>query len=188
MQERTTKARIIAATANLLQAQGYHGTGLNEIVRTSSAPKGSLYFHFPGGKEELAEEALQSAGDAYSRLIESAMDSGGDVSDAVCTVIGWLAASLRASEFSSGCPVATVALDVASSSERLRVACRDIFVEWRALIERRLAASGYDPARAAGLAMFVLASIEGALLFSRVERDTTPLETVGEQLKHILKR
>ena len=58
-----SREAFIASTGRLLRRQGYAATGLNEIVSRSGAPKGSLYFHFPGGKEELAAAAMERTGE-----------------------------------------------------------------------------------------------------------------------------
>lgn len=53
-----SREKILAAATRLFQLQGYYGTGLNQIIKESGAPKGSLYYHFPDGKEQLAIEAV----------------------------------------------------------------------------------------------------------------------------------
>ena len=57
------RQRMIKSTARLFRRQGFHGTGLQQVLEASGAPRGSLYFHFPGGKEEIGETALTIAGE-----------------------------------------------------------------------------------------------------------------------------
>ncbi len=181
-----TRARLTATAAELLQRQGYHATGLAQIVEESGAPRGSLYFHFPGGKEELAVAALHDAGQEWRARIEAAIDRSPDLGAAVVAVCALFAEKLAASDFQLGCPLATVALEASASSEPVRIACRDHFAGWEASIAARLVASGVSAEVAPRLATFSLATIEGALLLARVERSPRPLEVVGETLRALL--
>ncbi len=78
METEGTRARIIATTVALMEAQGYHATGLNQILHQSATPKGSLYHHFPGGKEELAAEAVLAAGQAITNDLDAIVVEGTD--------------------------------------------------------------------------------------------------------------
>lgn len=182
-----TKARMIDVTASLVRRQGYAGTGLNEIVRESGAPKGSLYFHFPGGKDELVAAAMVAAaaewrGRLLSVLQACPADPAGDVR-AICAA---LAAELEGSGFAHGCPLATVTLETAAQNEALRAVSAEHFRGWEALIAGRLVAGGVDPARAGPLATLVLSGVEGAMLLARAYRDVAPLERVAGQLAEAL--
>ena len=67
-----TRTRMLEATARLLRQRGYHGTSLNDILAASGAPRGSLYFHFPGGKDQLVIEVTRaSVADVAARLRET---------------------------------------------------------------------------------------------------------------------
>jgi len=177
-----TKRKMIDATASLLQARGYSGTGLNDVLEQSGAPKGSLYFHFPGGKEELAAAAVRSAGQQWQgnvlALLEAAPDMG-EGAQAVCRLI---AQSLEETGFENGCPVATVALESAPRSDVLHAACSDVYGAWQAIIEERLLAAGLPRGRAERSATATLAMVEGAMLLSKAYRSTEPLRRVGEEL------
>lgn len=173
---------MLDAAAELFRSQGYHATGLSQIVEVSRAPKGSLYFHFPGGKEQLAAEAMrEAAGRVRELLVESAAASPDTVS-ALGSVIGALTTELAATEFRGGCPLATVALDAATESDQIAVACRDGYDSWRDAIGAMLIRNGATPQRAAELATVVLAAIEGALLLARINRDVAPLRAVHDHL------
>ena len=173
---------MLDAAAELFRSQGYHATGLSQIVEVSRAPKGSLYFHFPGGKEQLAAEAMrEAAGRVRELLVESAAASPDTVS-ALGSVIGALTTELAATEFRGGCPLATVALDAATESDQIAVACRDGYGSWRDAIGALLIRNGATPQRAAELATVVLAAIEGALLLARTNRDVAPLRAAHDHL------
>lgn len=181
-----TKKRLRRTAAELFRRQGYHGTGVNQILDESGAPAGSLYFHFPGGKTELAIEAVTAAGSEIGSGIEYLLESGDDVAEAVERVVDYLASDLRDSEYEHGCPVGTVALDVASTSEPIRLACRTIFDDWTAKIASRLQRAGWGKKAARDEALVIVALIEGALLLARARRDTEPLKAVASHVRATL--
>lgn len=182
-----SRARFVETTAALLRRQGYHATGLKQIVAESGAPRGSLYFHFPGGKEQLAEAALAHSGQQMHAQLHLLIEEAEDPPAAIRAVAHALADQLEASEFLDGCPVATVALEAASRSPSLQQACSASYAAWQTLVEERLRAWGVDDDRAATLANLVLCTIEGALLVSRAHASTTPLRSAGEQLAQVLR-
>lgn len=181
-----TKRRIRRTAAELFRRRGYHGTGINQILDQSGAPAGSLYFHFPGGKAELAIEAVTAAGGEIGRGIEYLLESSDDVAEAVGQVVDFLADDLRHSDYEHGCPVGTVALDVASTSEPIRVACRTIFDDWTAKIAGRLRTAGWPRKAAFEEALVIVALIEGALLLARTRRDVEPLNAVASHVRATL--
>lgn len=177
---------MLATASELFRRQGYHGTGLNQILSESGAPAGSLYFHFPGGKAELAVEAVGTAGGEIGQGIEFLLQSSDSVAEAVARVIAYLADDLRGSGYERGCPVGTVVLEAASSSEPIRLACEAVFADWGAKIAARMRAAGWTPKAAKREALVVVALIEGALLLSRARRDTAPLEAAGHHVRSTL--
>ncbi len=125
-----SRQAFVEATAELLRRQGYNATGLNEIVARSGAPKGSLYFHFPGGKEELAVAAMSQAGDELRQAIGAIVTSSDDLGESLGRLIDALAAGLESSDYEMGCPIATVTLEVAASSKAVRAAADAVFASW----------------------------------------------------------
>lgn len=176
-----SRARFVETTAALLRRQGYHATGLSQIVEESGAPKGSLYFHFPGGKETLAQAALERSGQEMRDKLAAIVAAAPGPAAAIRAVTTHLAEELEASRFQDGCPVATVALE-AAQVPTLRAVCSASYAQWQALIAGYLEHAGVPAARAASLANLVLSAVEGALLLSRAHADTTPLRMVGEEL------
>jgi len=181
-----TRTRIIETTAILLSLQGYNATGLNQIIRESATPKGSLYFHFPGGKEELAVAALLAAGAETQRKIQFALQTGSRAGDAIAAFVLDLANELQASDFCRGCPIATVAMEASATSDRLRQVCEQIYRSWFTLVEQKLVDSGFAAAESRAWTTLIWASIEGALLLSRTHRNLEPLETIATQLQTLL--
>lgn len=186
METEGTRARIIATTVELMEAQGYHATGLNQILHQSSTPKGSLYHHFPGGKEELAAEAVSSAGQAFTQELDAIIAESTDVGAVLSLLTAFFRERLQTSHFQKGCPLATVTLEIAATSDPVQHASRASYRAWQARLEDLLIASGYEPARASARALFALSAIEGALLLCRAERSTQPLEQVVEELRLLL--
>lgn len=180
-----TREKLVEATATLLQRQGFHGTGLLDIVKESGAPRGSLYFHFPDGKEALACAALEGAGRRYRELIEALVAAAPHPGDAVYAVCEFLGQSLEASKFTEGCPLATVGLEAASTSEAVRSTVARHYDGWIDSITKRLEATGLPPEEAARFATFTLSAVEGALLLSKVKRSIQPLRDVGTMLREL---
>jgi TetR/AcrR family transcriptional repressor of lmrAB and yxaGH operons len=177
-----TKQQILDTAARLFQQQGYHATGLNQIVTEASAPKGTLYFHFPGGKEQLAAETIIRSADHWGLLIDDALAQADDLTAAAEALTGLLATMLEQSGFRSGCPLATVALDTASDSDQIRAACARGYQHWIEMIAARLRHYGVPAAQVPALATFTLSSIEGAILLARVQHDTAPLHQAAQHL------
>jgi TetR/AcrR family transcriptional repressor of lmrAB and yxaGH operons len=179
-----TRERVIRTAASLFRAQGYHATGLNQVLAEGGLPKGSLYFHFPGGKEQLAVESLQRSGEELGSGIAAALASTPDPAAALERVLALLGEHLVATDFREGCPVATVALDAAAQSEPIRAACAGVYDSWQELVAQHLRAAGLPDAD--GLATMLVAAVEGAILLARTRRDITPLHAVGTHLRALL--
>jgi TetR/AcrR family transcriptional regulator, lmrAB and yxaGH operons repressor len=176
-----TRQKLVDATAALLRRQGYHATGLAEIVAESGAPRGSLYFHFPGGKDELAIAALRASGDQWRARIHAAIAGITELGDSIDAIVAVLADELEASGWDHGCPVAPVALE--ATSEPVRATIVDHFASWLALSEAHLAGFGVPRDRARSLAVVAVSSVEGALMLARVLRSREPLVAVGRALR-----
>jgi AcrR family transcriptional regulator len=181
----STRDRIVQAAAAAFQRQGYSGTGLKQITTDSAAPLGSIYHFFPGGKTELAAAALRWAGAEYLKLVEGIWDAAPpDPLAAVAAVFAAAADHLELSDFADACPIATVALEVASTNDSLREVTAEIFESWIQSATGRFRRHGLPPARARELAIAVIAALEGGFLLSRAARDATPLRTLGRTVGH----
>jgi TetR/AcrR family transcriptional repressor of lmrAB and yxaGH operons len=182
----TTREQIIETTCILLEAQGYHATGLNQILKESDAPKGSLYYYFPEGKEELVSEAIERAGKLVAERIRVNLAVSNIPADAVRKFVYEIARNVEASGFRAGGPLTTVAMETATSSERLNQACRAAYAQIVAAFEEKLLVSGFAKKRAAQLAVFITAAIEGGTILSRVEHSDAPLCEVAQELSRLL--
>lgn len=166
------------AAATLFRQQGYHGTALHDILAAGGAPRGSLYFHFPHGKEEIGVAALTLAGEAVRTAIAGAAETSADAATFLTRIARGMAADLERSDFREGCPIATTALETSAQSEALGQATRAAFQSWEGEIARGLERFGVkDAARAAGA---ILAQLEGALLLARTYRSLAPMRRAEE--------
>ena len=129
-----------------MRRNGYAGTGVKAILLASDAPYGSLYHHFPGGKEELGAATIRAGGLAYLALVESFFPRGVDVVRAVGDFFEGAAEFVESTEFVDACPIATIAGEIASTSELMRTAAGDAFASWLAVVEARLVEAGIEPA------------------------------------------
>lgn len=167
-----TRERIVDAAADLLRVRGYTGTGMKQVVTAAEAPFGSVYHFFPGGKVQLAAEAIERAGRHYHDLVLAVFDAEPDVVAGTRAVFDGAAEVLETSGYADACPVATVALEVASTSELLRQASDRVFASWLETLTSRLVDAGAGAAAARSAAISVVALLEGAFLLSRSARTT----------------
>jgi len=186
MEHPASKIRIVRATLDLLSQSGLSGVGINQVVAASSAPRGSIYHFFPGGKLELATVALKEAEQAEGQWFCGIFQQRESIAKKVELLFTDAAKLLEASEFMKGCPVAAVALDLDRDSERLRAVCCATFMTWQSII-----AAGLDEvpeAERPGLAELILATLEGALILSRAEVAKDPLLRAGRILAEMIGR
>jgi len=187
-----TSARLAESMLELIQRHGYSGTGLNTVVEHSGAPKGSLYFHFPQGKEALGEKAVELAAARFGSLVaDSALESESESASAtpgevVRRVIDALAGMLTDSDFQLGCPVSVVTLEMGARSERLRDACANAFESWIGPVAEYLVAHGRPRPDARATATAVVSMVEGAVIVSRAQRSTEPLRCAARALAVLL--
>src|SRR5581483_7437276 len=167
-----TRDRIVETTADLFRRQGYVATGIKQIVEEARAPFGSIYHFFPGGKEELGAEVIRASGAMYMQLFVEIALASTDVVDGVSNFFTGAAEHLEETNYEDACPIATVALEVSSSSETMREACADVFESWIVEGTRLHADGGIDQATARELTIALIAALEGAFVLARALRDT----------------
>jgi TetR/AcrR family transcriptional repressor of lmrAB and yxaGH operons len=153
--------------AQLLRDQGYTATGRAQLLAESGVSNGSLYHHFPGGMEQLAEAALEASGQGVADALSQALAGASSVADGICRFID-MAEGPPGGEACPGCPVAPTALESPIVSPRLRVAAARCFDLWEGLIAARLRDHGWPEDSVQETASALLALVEGALLLARV--------------------
>lgn len=174
-----TRDRIIAASTELMRRNGYAATGVKSILDASNVPYGSMYHHFPGGKEEVGTETLRQGGLAYRALVESIYTPETDVGTATRMFFEEAAAFVESTGYVDACPIATIAGEVANTSEPMRAAAAAAFESWLAVVRSRFAAAGIATSRARELAMELFCAIEGAFLLARTTKDAEPIRIAG---------
>jgi AcrR family transcriptional regulator len=179
---RTTRESILTAAAELMRRKGYGAVGMKDVVAASGAPIGSLYHHFPGGKAQIAREALINAGAAYGLLIPTLVDPHDDLGEAVASVFAQAAVDMAETGFVNMCPVASVAAEVADTIEELRDATADIFTGWLDGGTAYFVARGLSHDEARDLTVALVGAMEGAFVLARTLRDTEPLLAAGRVL------
>jgi len=175
----STKERILDSTAELFRRQGYTATGMKQIAAEASAPFGSVYHFFPGGKEELGAEVIRTSGRLYMQIFVGVIRENPDVIDAVGAFFSGAGETLRETDYADACPIATVALEVASTNDTLRQATADVFAEWMAGATEYFVFAGIARAAARELAFSMLSLLEGAFIFCRAMRSTEPMTVAG---------
>lgn len=184
-----TRDRLVGATADLFRVSGFHATSVKQITERASAPFGSMYHHFPGGKDELAVEAITASGLQYGDLID--LFFGDDVTDLVDATSAFFAGAawtLTETDYADACPIATVALEVASTNDELRRAAAAVFDVWVERATSRLVQHGIAEDDAPGLARVLIMLLEGAFLLARTGRTTVPLDDAGHVAAHEVRR
>jgi AcrR family transcriptional regulator len=183
-----TRERFLDAGVQLFRRQGYAATGVKQLVQYGEAPFGSLYHFFPRGKDQIALEGLERTAQRYDILLEAVFARHLDIGDAAIAWFTMAAAALRESDYQDGCPVGTLAGEVAVTHPELREAGQSVFAGWQRRVTARLRELGLPAGDARRLATFAVAALEGAILLSRVHRRTTPLTDTGRIVADTLRR
>ena len=177
-----SKEKTLSAAVKLFSQRGYHGTGLQDILEAGGAPRGSLYFHFPKGKEQIGEAAVQLGTEGVRDFITDAAQTSGNVQAFLVKLARGMAANLERSGYREGCPVATTALETAAQSDVLGRAARAAFKTWEQEIKRALISFGMKANKADRTATAVLSQLEGALLLARTYRSLEPMQRAEKAL------
>lgn len=180
------RAPIVNAAVTLFRRQGYAGTGLNDIVDASGAPKGSLYHYFPAGKASIAVAAVEEAGrrvaETMTKLAREYRSTGGLLRAHARLLAGWM----RMSGYRDGCPITTVLLELAPRNRQASEAGRKAYAARLAVLRDKLISDGFSHPRAERLAVLCVSTLQGALIQSRVERSGTAIETAADELAAML--
>ena len=177
---------MVRGAAQLLRERGYTGTGFREVIELTGAPRGSIYHHFPGGKAQLAQEAVEYAGGLASEVMATTLEEGDPVGTLRAFVAIWVQGFER-SGGRAGCPVMAVAVEAHDDAPELLDAASGEFERWQAAFAASIRKAGVGRARATRLAALVVAGVEGGIALSRARRDAQPLLDVAEELEITLR-
>ena len=186
IKNRKTRTRLLDTASKLFRSQGFHATGLDQILRRSRTPKGSLYHYFPGGKDQLAIATLQHVASEQGQTMSAIFSSQTDPLETLQIFFEHAAETLLMSDFRDGCPIATVTLEVASDRPAVREACRQGFQTWLEVMVQHLNYAGLSKARAKSIATLVLASLEGGLILSRAQKSVEPIRSITSELAQMI--
>jgi TetR/AcrR family transcriptional repressor of lmrAB and yxaGH operons len=176
------RTKMIEAASRLFSKQGYRSTTIRGIVDEAGSPWGSVRHYWPGGKEQLGAAAIEFGDQCVRGAITSCIDNAATASEAVTRYLTLAGKVLEDSGWETGCPVTTVALEVASDATAVTEACAAAFAGWRALWAGAFHAAGVPVERSEELATSVVGGISGALILSRVSRTTDPMRLAAETL------
>jgi AcrR family transcriptional regulator len=182
-----TRKRMVRGAAQLLRERGYTGTGFREVIERTGAPRGSIYHHFPGGKAELAGEAVDWVGGLARGAIEQSFAEGGPIAGLRAFVELWRA-DFERSGYRAGCPIVAVAVETHDDAPELLDSAARAFDAWRAAFADSLRTAGVAHPRADRIAALVVAAVEGAIVLSRAERNPSPLLDVAAELEDLVSR
>ena len=178
------RGRMVASAAELLARRGLEGTSFSEVLEHSGAPRGSVYHHFPDGKSQLVLEAVDLAGSNAIDWLEKKRGAPAD------EIVAWFVhiwrELLRRSSFEVGCAV--LAVTVATDSPAVLDRAAAVFRSWRRELADLLEVGGLGPQDAASFATVLIASTEGAVVISRAEQSSEPLDIVEVQLLDDVRR
>ncbi|MBL8424034.1 MAG: TetR/AcrR family transcriptional regulator [Candidatus Accumulibacter phosphatis] len=175
-----SRDRMLEAAISLMRGSGLTGAGINEIVRVSGAPKGSVYHFFPQGKAQIASEALTVYSKRVMAFIDQALASERQEGAKVSALFRAFARRVEEGDFRQSCAVGTVTLDLDADLQQLQTILGDAFSQWAALIGEHLDLG--DAVRTRSFAGLILTSIEGAYVRCRAERSSRAFTEAGEWL------
>ncbi|MDA1362484.1 TetR/AcrR family transcriptional regulator [Glycomyces luteolus] len=183
-----SRERIVAGAADLISRRGLNAASIRELAKHAHAPLGSTYHYFPGGKRQVATEAVEFAGEAVSRRLRKELVEG--PVEGLRAFLGLWRGIVVDSDFRAGCPVLAVSVEEPPEGEETPelAAAAKAFAEWQALLADSLLAHGVDAETAADLAVLIVASVEGATAMCRAARSELPLDRVERQLEAAILR
>jgi TetR/AcrR family transcriptional repressor of lmrAB and yxaGH operons len=173
-----TRRKMIESAATLLAMRGVQGTAFSDVLERSGAPRGSIYHHFPRGKDQLVDAAIELASERALSVLEALRGSQPKaVTHAFIDL--WRAVLVR-SDLRAGCAV--LAVTVGTDSPDLLEHAASVFRAWRRRLAELYVEGGMEPRAAEQLATTLVAATEGAVVVSRAEQSLQAFELVGKAL------
>jgi TetR/AcrR family transcriptional repressor of lmrAB and yxaGH operons len=177
-----TKANLLKTMSRLLRTQGYHATSISQVLAQSGVPKGSLYYHYPEGKTELAAAAVQLSSRRILQWLVGIGIAVAGPAQAIASFCDYYIQELSRSNFERGCPIATIALETAATVDAIQLGCNELFEGSVDFFAELLQTHGVAVEVAEPLAVMTVASIEGALMMCKAQRSTQPMAVVRDYL------
>lgn len=187
-EKQNTKDVILQTATRLFQRQGYNGTGLNQIIEESGAPKGSIYYHFPNGKEEIAIEAISMMRKLVLEEAKRDLTGKNSAAEAFEYYLHNVAAIFDTRSCIEGLSIGLIASETAFTHENLRYSCEMVYRDLQSLHAQTLMQYGFEREQAEELGLTISAMIEGACILSITYQDGNPLRRIAKQLSLLLER
>jgi TetR/AcrR family transcriptional repressor of lmrAB and yxaGH operons len=180
-----TRERMISSAALMLRERGVAGTSVAKVLEHCSGPRGSVQFHFPGGKNQLVAEALGLAGGLVSGVLADASAQGARPGEVLASICEFYKRQLIETGFQAGCPVGAAAQE-SFADPVLGPVIAKVMDDWATGLAAVLVADGRTEEEALDLALLSISVIEGAITVSRLRRSTRPLDLVLDRLLLLL--
>mgnify|MGYP003607071098 FL=1 len=177
-----TKDIFIDTASSLFANQGYHATGISEILKKSNAPKGSLYYYFPQGKEQLAQEALQKTAEKISTEILAVLAKASTPLEGLQQHLIYIAQKIEKDLFQPNVSISLIALETFSSNEIIRLECERTFQQIQNIYKNSFLKMDLQKEYADFLAMTMVMLTEGAITLSLTKKNTQPLHQLANNL------
>ena len=188
MTEPGTRERILEATAELYRRQGMSATGLKQIATTAKAPFGSIYHHFPGGKEELSANVIRAEGTRYRQFVGAQLALHSDPIEGILPLFESAGKLLESMNYSEACSIETIALEVASTNDGLRIETAVVFEDWLSLLGEWFGILNVSAETCRHLALITLTALEGSFVLCRSLRSTEPINAVATAVELAARR
>lgn len=164
-----TRQKMIHSAAALLQEGGLARASFTDVVNASGAARGAIYHHFPGGKTELAAEAVLWTGERVRSNL-SQVDST-SAEDLVADFLAMIRPIVAHAAVGTSCAVAAVTIESAQSDPELTRVVSDALRSWVDVLQKQLVLSGVSQARSHRAAVFMVIFLEGAQVLCRATGD-----------------
>jgi AcrR family transcriptional regulator len=182
---RSTRQRMLDSAVLLLRERGAAGVTVDAVLTHSGAPRGSVYHHFPGGRNEIVLGAVRLAGDYITTMVDQSVAEG-DARRTVERIGRFWKKALTNTDYKAGCPVVAMAIDSREHIPDAAELVREIFARWHTSLSNLLSANGFSAERSERLATLIVSSIEGAIILCRANGDLKPLDDVLAELTPLL--
>ncbi|MCC4273846.1 TetR/AcrR family transcriptional regulator [Marinomonas communis] len=183
-----TRQRLVSSAADMISRRGLDATSIRELAKYAKVPLGSTYHYFPGGKQQVAVEAIQYAGDNVAHLLQQALEAGPIAG--LHSFLDLWRSRVKQSHFQAGCPVLAVATEEPTDEVGLATleAASEVFSKWRSLLAESLIKHGAEKAQANSIATLAVASVEGSVALCRAHRSLQPLDEIEQLLDELMRQ
>lgn len=178
---------LLGAAAELFRKRGFEGVGVAELLEASGAPRGSLYFHFPGGKEQIGVEVIEAISASTVEQFRGLGQKDVDMEQYVDAVFKYTAKIVKERGFTGSCPIAAMAGEVGGANPLLVDALKRAFAAWENEVAQAAMARGIGAKNAADFASALVTTMEGAFLLSKVQGSVTPHLNAARSLKALVR-